>query len=256
MLVSPTSLEQPLGKPGGFIQRWKTALSAGASQVRAATLLPVGYPESDSMTHVHRIPLFVHPAFSTIAVETAADTGLTDDFILYHGPSDEASLHRLMSVWSWAASSLGDSHILVILNMDEAGVNWLGGFSRDAGMDRTIQYYTANTIDEIAAVYKLAYLLLHPVAGIPWSDPLHHAMAAGLPVVGIEHPGVDSVVGGAAYLAPEDNTRALGAALLASIVDESVYGSLLEAAGEQAKKMALADVRSAILRVYQSILGS
>jgi glycosyltransferase involved in cell wall biosynthesis len=77
--------------------------------------------------------------------------------------------------------------------------------------------------------------LFHPAPIAPWGAPERHALACGKPVVASENLFSDALFGPAAYLAPAGDARALGAALITVVVEDSVAENLSQAARQRAE---------------------
>jgi hypothetical protein len=87
------------------------------------------------------------------------------------------------------------------------------------------------SIHQLAALYRLSKVVFHPADSPAWGSALHLALACARPVVGLETPIGDALLGPAGYLVKDTGTqaqreRALGAALISVIVEEGLADDL------------------------------
>ncbi len=148
---------------------------------------------------------------------------LPEAFVLYHHTGAAEGLAAALRVWArWGAGSIGYDTPLLLL-----GVPALPADVPPA-VAETVVPYPAVPPPLLAAIYRQAAALLHPVAASVWGSPLALALAWGVPVVAWEEPTTEALVGQAAYLAPEGDWRALGAALVTTVVETPVAEALRE----------------------------
>jgi glycosyltransferase involved in cell wall biosynthesis len=106
----------------------------------------------------------------------------------------------------------------------------------------------------LALLYQGSTALFHPAPEPLWGGPIRHALACGKPVVASQHPQTSRMVGPAAYLAVEDDGRALGAALITVVVEEEVADRLAKAAHLRAAAWTGAAYSEALSVAYRKIL--
>ena len=107
------------------------------------------------------------------------------------------------------------------------------------GFSETVRILPPSSLRALKALYQGCSALFHPAAPSPWGGPLRLTLSNARPVVALETTWSDAIVGPAAYLVPprEDgrlDARALGAALVTVIVEESLGEELSEAAEQRA----------------------
>ena len=105
-------------------------------------------------------------------------------------------------------------------------------------------------------IYQGCSALFHPAPLSPWGGAVSWALACGKPVVAAESALTDALVGPAAYLAPLDDARALGAALITVLVEEEVAEKLSLAAQKQAAGWHSPAFGQELLAAYQEILST
>lgn len=248
----------------GLAGRLRTALAAGGVSRARGFLWPEDLPLPHIDAPAHRLPVAVNRVFtvegqSTHSTRPGGGNGtareekngleIPETYILYHGPTEETDLRRLLAAWSWAAGPLGEYYPLLVLGLPEAALSRFQGLCRDFQVDRSVRTLPVIAPDEMGELYRGCAAVFHPAPVSPWGGPLRAALASGKPVVAAESALSDAMAGPAAYLAPESESRALGAALITTIVEENVAEQLRTAARErtagwrsEAFSLALGDV--------------
>ncbi len=226
-----------LGGPRpGLAHRLRLALAQGAPARAGAILWPADLSTLHTGAAVLRLPPVVHPIFLQAegSSQALADLDLPETYILYHGPTDAAALHPLRAAWTWAAASIGEYYPLVLIN---AGSSFLPspGIGRGAGGEGPI-LLPPLPLPTLAALYRGCSAVFHPLPASAWDGALRLALASGKPLVALETPLSDALVGPAGYLSPPgpEQDRALGAALITVIVEENVAEALGQAAQQRA----------------------
>jgi glycosyltransferase involved in cell wall biosynthesis len=249
-LVSPAGFadggfrgQEPGPRPG-FTARLGQALAQGG-QVRAKALLwSSDLPVPETETPVYRLAPVAHPIFQLDSSKTdlpqtdqdeLAGLDLPDTYLLYNGPGDELALQRLLDAWSWAASSIGDYYPLILAGLDRSEQDRLAALLAEYQLTGTARPLPPLSLAALAAVYRGCNALFHPTEISAWGDPLRGALACGKPVVGLESEHTAALAGAAGYLIPLAEPypvicRALGAALITVVVEDSLAQALAEAA--------------------------
>ena len=251
-LVSPASFAGaglPAGRRRpGFAARLGESLSLGSLGRVNAWLWPADLPFDLAGRRVHRLPPAVHPYFQC-ALEAHCPApsderpldglDLPETYLLVHGPGDEPALRCLLDAWSWAAGSIGAYFPLVLVGLDRADQDRLAALLAEYQLTGTAIPLPRLSLTTLAALYRRCSALFHPAHISPWGDPVRLALACGKPVVALESERAAALVGPAGYLVPANAdypamSRALGAALITVVVEESLAEKLAEAAGRQA----------------------
>jgi len=203
------TLAAPLPLPATPGQRLRLALAAGG-RARATDLPPEALPAPPHRPSAPPWPVDWPP--------------LPDAFVLYHVPSPLRHLPLALEVWTrWVAAGLGEATPLLLLGVSPSQVTvpeaWQG----------TLIPYPAVPTPYLPAFYARAVALFHPAPIVaPAGASLRLALAWGVPVVGLEDPATEALVGDAAYLAPVTDPRALGAALVTVVVETALAEQLAQ----------------------------
>jgi hypothetical protein len=241
----------------GFGERLRLALGQGGRVRLRASFWPADLPAPQGAQRIVKLPPIVHPAFTQAAI--APDLDFPEDFILYHGPLDELDLQHLLSSWSWAAAAIGETNKLLVLGADPFQKERLVQLARRNGLADSLRVLPLLPIESLAWLYQHCKAVFHPAPIGPWAGPMRLGLACGRPLVGLETPLADALVGPAAYLIsgrPGDpaQNRALGAALVTVIVEESLSKRLEQAARQRINRWGIQDFRQALGSAYQAIL--
>ena len=247
-VVSPCILDEAPYPPGfrerSLNERLRAAFSQGGMARLGGLFWPSDLPDLGGTAPVYPLPPVVYPEFTTGG--TAQDDGLAvekldlpQSYVLYHGPSDEETLRRLLSAWSWVVGALGNAFPLLALGLGEEGRERLSSLATAYPLGETVRSLSALTPDTLAIVYRHGAALFHPATEPPWGGSVRMALTSGTPVVSIEDRRTDALVGPAAYLAQIDDTRALGAALITVLVEEGVAEQLSKAGRERTSSWSL-----------------
>jgi glycosyltransferase involved in cell wall biosynthesis len=240
-------------------QRLRLAFGQGGRARLKAIFWPADLPLPEQNQRIVGLPPCVPPSFTEAAL--APDLELPDEFILFHGMLDERTLQRLLSSWSWAAAAIGETTSLLILGADALQIKQIEQLARQNSLSDSVIVSPLLPVEGLAWLYQHCRAVFHPAAIGPWGSSMRLALACGRPLVGWETPLADALVGPAAYLVPgepEDAAlnRALGAALITVIVEESVAMKLEEAARQRSAAWGTQDFRARLDAAYQDLLGS
>jgi Glycosyl transferases group 1 len=240
-------------------QRLRLALGQGGRARLKASFWPADLPAPEQGQRIVKLPACVHPAFTQAAL--APDLELPDEFILYHGPLDGRTLQRLLSAWSWAAAAIGETACLLILGAGPLQKDRIEQLVRQNSLSDSVRLLPLLPVEGLAWLYQHCRAVFHPAAIEPWEGAMRLGLACGRPLVGWETSLADALVGPAAYLVsgePEDPAlnRALGAALVTVIVEESVAKNLEGAARQRSAAWGAQDFQLALDSAYQALLES
>ncbi|MDH5507403.1 MAG: glycosyltransferase [Anaerolineae bacterium] len=256
IVVSPAGFGHASPSSSGFTRRLRFALGRGGFARASAVLWPQDLPQPLASSGYTNIPPTVHPAYTPAQLDHPPQIpgiDLPDSYCLYHGPSDRASLHNLLQGWSWAAGTIGVYWPLLILGMDEISRSACQSLIAQYQLDQTVRIMPSIAPPHLPALYQYAAALFHPAPVAPWGGPLRRALACALPVVTLESPLINALVGPAAYTVPPGDHRALGAAFIASIINDDLSASLSAAAKKHAAQWQISGFSERLLKIYQSI---
>jgi hypothetical protein len=238
-------------------ERLRLALGQGGQARLRASFWPADLPAPQGAQRVVQLPPSVHPVFTEAALPP--DLELPNDFILYHGPLDERALQRLLSSWSWAAAALVGTAVLLVVGADRLQKERIASLARSQHLDASVQSLALLPVESLAWLYQHCRAVFHPAPIGAWAGALRLGLACGRPLIGLETPLADALVGPAAYLVPGGTeepaqARALGAALITVMVEESVSAGLAQAARQRSMAWRAQDFRQAQDSAYQALL--
>jgi hypothetical protein len=241
----------------GFTRRLREAISQGGMTRANSLIWPVDLPTPEVTIPVSRLPAIVYGEGITkdgASSEIHYDMELPETFILCHGPAHPGVLLRAMSAWSWAAAAIGEYNPLLLLVQENQadGVNEL---ARAHGLGRSVRVLSPSSPRSLVPLYARCAALFHPASVSPWGGPIRRAMFFAKPVVAMESPIADAMVGAGAFLVNRDDLRAVGAALITVVVDEVVAENLSQAGRERAMAWNQAAYGGELLGVYQDVLS-
>lgn len=250
-------------------QRLRESLGKGGLARTRAVLWPEDLPSGPQIAPLVTLPPLVYPAFGPSERPDAAGQGngssrihqeldrlqLPETYIIYHGPGDAATLMRLLGAWRWAAGSIGTYHPVLILGLNHEERELFTTLVRQNDYGESLRLLPEVSPPALPMLYRGCQALFHPAPEPPWGGSIRQALACGKPVVAIEHPSIGPVVGPAAYLAPPEDERALGAALITVVVEEEVAASLAQAARKRATAWSAGAYTRALATLYQGLLA-
>jgi glycosyltransferase involved in cell wall biosynthesis len=211
---------------------------------------------------------------------------LPESYLLYHGPLDDSALRPALEAWTWASGPVGEYYPLLLLGFETAGPERIpyaplegseeagkGGQEKrlapgdasltarrllaEYGLERTVHILPSLAPQALERLYRGCSALFHPDEAEAWGDPARLALACGRPLVGLETPRLAVIAGPAAYLVPPgrpaDAGRALGAALITVVVEESVAEALALQAQERASAWQPAAFTRALEGLYRTL---
>jgi glycosyltransferase involved in cell wall biosynthesis len=246
-LVSPAELAGPAPT-----SRWKAALGRGGL-ARARILWPSDLPESRIPGSILRLPPAVHPEFQAAFASAKTQVSLPEEFVLVHGLPDEASMLALLESWTWAAASIGEFYPLVIAGLNEEARRLVQAQLPEFHVEGSVRVLADVQPQDLAAIYKACIAVVHLGTPAPWGNPLRAALAAGKAVIAHQEPLTEAIVGAAAYLAPPQDLRAFGAAMITVVVDEKAREKLEGAARQRAAHWKVEAFGAGLVEIYREI---
>ena len=195
-------------------------------------------------------------------------------YVLYLGGFDaRKNVRALLSAWTWADSSIGQSYPLVLGGQlprpdpNPRAAPGAGGrpggrlfedfprLARELDIADTVKFIGPVDEGDKPALYRGAAAFAYPSRYEGFGLPPLEAMACGVPVVASHAASVIEVVGQAGYLLPPDDTRAFGAAIITCVVEQAVAEDLRARGLEQAKKFSWEKTARETVAAYEAVAG-
>lgn len=251
-VVSPAEIFPQDFSLAGTGQRLRTAFGRGGLSQGTRVLWPADLPSPEWTEQVDRLPPYVHPLLSVPPAGEMPENGLhlPESFVFCPGVVNPSRLVNILAAWSWAWAGLGDDWALVFGDLSPEAERQLENLRKSTGITGPVETISYSNIEDYAALIHRAGAVFHFGPPAPWGDSLLHALASGLPVAAEDNPEVDARVGPAAYLAPADDARSLGAAVLTLIVEESVAEPIKQAALDRAAHWGVQGFTEQLSQVY------
>lgn len=246
-----------------------SAATAGAahliadSEASKADIVQYLKTPMDKVTAIH---LAVGPQYKpspSFLTDAAARQkyNLPDSYVLYLGGfHPRKNVSNLLAAWTWCDGPLGENYPLVIAGKlpgpGERFHDDLPGYAKQLGIDGSVRFIGPVDEDDKPALYRGAACFVFPSRYEGFGLPPLEAMACGAPVVTTALSSIPEVVGEAAYLvADPDDTRALGAAIIAVVVEPELVDRLTTKGREQVKKFSWQKTAAETVAVYKKVLG-
>ena len=270
VILSPAAFGAASGTNSGspaslhILDRLRRSLAQGGMVRVKEILWPVDLPVPQIPGQLGRLSPLLPPGFdlevdsesndrTPSAVDILEDLDLPYEFIIYHGPGDVQSLEQLLQAWTWAASAIGESHPLLLLGLNSAAETKLPALEVEYDLGGSLRALSDVPLDMLPDLYRRCSAVFHPAS--PWSGPVRLALASGKPLVASESSITDAITGPAAYLAPAEDPRALGAALVTVIVEEQVAERLSAAARRRAANWEMDKFSAQLWGIYSRVFA-
>jgi hypothetical protein len=264
-----SSLTTDKGKES-LLSRARQSIQLGGLARAHALFLPNDLATEELPTSFQYLPPLVHSSFTPTAQpedykrhngsggawNELRQLDLPDTYLLYHGPASTPAVISLLNAWRWASNAIGDYHPLLLLGFNAAEQALFNELAKPYDFGETVRVLPELSFPVIAMLYQSCSALFHPGTEPLWGGPIRHALACGKPVVASHYLQTNRLVGPAAYLAPENDHRAQGAALITVIVEEEVSEKLAQAARQRASTWNGMAYSQALWAAYQKITTS
>jgi glycosyltransferase involved in cell wall biosynthesis len=257
---------------GGPRVRAYTALVAAATLGAALVLADSERSRADILKHIGL------PAGRVRTVHLAADARYTpqhdwredeaararydlpEAYVLYLGGFDaRKNVRALLSAWSWAAGSIGESYPLVLGGAlptpDGRLFEDYRALAAELNIADTVRFAGPIAEADKPAVYRGAAAFAFPSRYEGFGLPPLEAMACGVPVITTDAGSIGEVVGEAAFLIDPADARRFGAGLITCVVEPSVADHLRARGLEQARKFSWERTARETVAAYESVLS-
>ena len=251
-VVSPGAFAVNL-QGGGFAPRLRQAVSQGGMARLRGLFWPDDLPPPSEAGPLYRLPPVIHSPAEDIRQADALD--LPEAYVLYHGPSEERALRRLLDAWSWVADPMGGAYPLLAIGLGEDGRERLASLAVEYSLGESVRSLPMVSPPALGTIYRRSAALFHPLMDPPWGGPARLALASDTPVVSFEGEPMSALVGPAAYLVPQGDVRMLGAALITVLVEEDVAQKLAQEGRQRVAAWSLPAFAAGLAQAYQDILN-
>ena len=259
VVLSPAEFPSP--RPIGIAARLRHALAGGGLTRLRGLLWPdelAAQPPTGVSSPIFHLPTEPYPEIAAGVAPGSAQAkalDLPETYILYHGPCHEQVLRRLLEAWSWVSGSVGEFYPLLLLGLNGRARQHLLPLAGDYSVQDTLRILPQVQPGEIPALVRGCSAVFQPAPLAAWGGAARLALVYGKPLVAAENALTAALTGPAAYLAPERDSRALGAALLTVIVEEQLAHALGEAGRQRAAGWDSRSFSGALFAAYQTVLS-
>jgi glycosyltransferase involved in cell wall biosynthesis len=217
------------------------ATARGATQIitdsefsRTEIVAQIGVPAEQ----VTAIPLAASPDFHPrLGAERDPHIrekyNLPDSFVLYLGGFDvRKNLRALLAAYTYVGPSVGEDIPLVLAGKPPSG--WGSARFPDLpaeiaarpGLERYVRFLGPVEEADKPGLYRLASVVVQPSRYEGFGLGALEAMAAGTPCVAANASSLPEVVSDGAYLVDPDDSRAMGGAIIAMLIQNDLRDSL------------------------------
>jgi glycosyltransferase involved in cell wall biosynthesis len=215
------------------ISRLRRSLGMGGLEQVTRILWPDDLPSPELQKPISQLSPILPWDFSKVEknpMDVSRNLKLPEGYVLYHGPGGRQRIDLVVQAWNWAAGAIGEYYPLLLVGLDDNDRQIITEMRARFDLGETIQVLPDVLPTNLPQIYWQSTAVFHPAPASPWCGPTRLAMAAGKPLVSIEHELTAAIVGPAAYLIRENDARALGAALVTVVVEEELAERLSAAA--------------------------
>ena len=257
VLPSPAGFGREDRPAGGLAGRVRLAAAGGGLSRAKAVLWPDDLLPG-GLTNTFKLPPVVHPAFSPAEEFYPPDVpglDLPESYVLYHGPQSFSALRKVLDTWTWAAAPIGDFYPLLIAGLGSEARAYVEHLLPGYGLQSSVRILPADLPPAwLGLLYQYCTVFFQPFEPSVWGSPIRHALACGRPVVSVEHPQTDALVGPAALLMESRDAKGLASGLISMVVKDKVAEGLQAAALARAEPWRdLGAFRSKLLVLLNSI---
>ncbi len=185
---------------------------------------------------------------------------LPDRFVLYLGGFDvRKQVNQLLLAYTYAGPGFGEEIPLVLAGRQpEWGTSVfpdLPKYAADLKVTDWVRWL--GYIDEAdkPSLYRLADVFVYPSRYEGFGLPVLEAMASGTPVVANEVSSIPEIVADAAYLVPDGDGRAMGAAIIALLLQEPLHESLVNQGLARSTAFSWRKTARETLAVYERVMS-
>ncbi len=186
---------------------------------------------------------------------------LPEQYVLYMGGFDvRKNVRELLAAYTYVGPSVGEEYPLVLAGKEpsEWGTSRFPDLRAEIvrlGISQYVQW--AGPIDEAdkPGVYRMASLFVFPSRYEGFGLGPLEAMACGTPTVAADASSLPEVVGDGAYLVDPDDSRKLGGAVIAALIQNDLRDSLRNLGLARATHFSWQRTARETLTVYQQVMA-
>ncbi len=259
---------------GGVLTKFYTSLVAATAKGSAHILTLSDDSKTDIVEHLDipsekvtvthlAVDERFHPKIGSENDEAVREKyGLPDDYAFYISGFDiRKNVHNLLLAWTYAGPSLSEQVPLVLAGRIP---RWrssprfpdLQEYAKQLDVERYIVWLGEVDEADKPALYRMATVTVVPSHYEGFGLPVLEAMACGTPVVAANASSIPEVAGDAAYLVDPDDARALGAAILAVMVQDDLRDHLSNLGRGRATQFSWRNTAQQTREVYENVMGA
>ncbi|MCS7261158.1 MAG: glycosyltransferase family 4 protein [Anaerolineae bacterium] len=256
---------------GGPLVRLYTALVATAARRAHFILTDSQASRQDIQEHlgisrdrVRVVYLAAAPHYRPVCDAAALRTvrekyRLPEQFVLWLSGFDvRKNAAALLHAYTWVVDALGDAYPLVMAGkLPERDTPLFPDPRRIAtqlGIGAAVRYPGYIAEEDKPAVYSAARVFVYPSRYEGFGLPVLEAMACGTPVVTSNVSALPELAGDAAFQVSPEDTRAIGAAIIALCVDAALHAEMRRRGLARAATFTWQRTAVATLDVYRHLL--
>ena len=149
---------------------------------------------------------------------------------------------------------IGEVYPLLIFGLEPTIQKYLERQIQTYQLGNSVRLLPTQTPSLVPTLFQNASAFFHPAQSAAWAGFIRLALRCGKPLVAAASPLVEALVGPAAYLAPAEELRLLGAGLITVIIEESVAQKLSEQGNERAAGWESSSFQDDLYAAYQAVL--
>ncbi len=266
----------PLSMPvyqGGLLARLYFSLVRATARGAAHVLTDSEFSRQEIMTRiglpagrVTAIPLATttdcHPRIGAERdPEIRTKYNLPDSYVLYIGGFDvRKNLRALLAAYTYVGAAMGQAYPLVLAGKEPS--RW--GTQRFPDLHAEIArlgiepyVHWIGPVDEAdkPGVYRLASAFVFPSRYEGFGLGPLESMACGTPTIAADASSIPEVVGDGAYLVDPDDSRALGGAIIATLIQDDLRESLRNLGLARASHFTWQRTARETLDVYRQVMA-
>ncbi len=186
---------------------------------------------------------------------------LPDEYVLYMGGFDvRKNLRALLAAYTYVGPSTGGDYPLILAGKEPA--QWgtarfpdLRAEIAQLGIEEYVRWIGPVDEADKPGVYRMANVAVFPSRYEGFGLGPLEAMACGTPTVAAEASSIPEVVGDGAYLVDPDDSRALGGAIIATLIQPDLRESLRNLGLARATHFSWQRTARETLAVYRQVMA-